>query len=196
MEEEIFKPLGMKDTAFWVPGEKQQRLAGVYETVYDEQDRASLISYTGDNLAINHFMDHAPAYAAGGAGLASTLDDYMRFARMLRNGGCLDGRRIMKPRTVEFLTGAQLMPLQQKGFDNWGGLTGFSYGNLMRVCKNPAQTGMLTCRGEYGWDGWLGMYFANFPEENMTILMGTQKKDSGTFSLTRKLRNLVLNSVE
>ena len=196
MEEEIFKPLGMKDTAFWVPDEKQCRLAEVYETVCDGQGRASLITYTGDNLAINHFMDHLPAYAAGGAGLASTLDDYMKFARMLRNGGSLDGKQIMKPRTVEFLTGAQLMPLQQKNFDNWIGLSGFSYGNLMRVCKNPAQAGMLTRRGEYGWDGWLGVYFANFPEENMTILMGTQKKDSGTFSLTRKLRNLVLSSMD
>ena len=195
MEEEIFKPLGMKDTAFWVPGEKQCRLAGVYETVQDEWGKASLIPYTGDNLAINHSMDHIPAYAAGGAGLASTLDDYMRFARMLRNGGSLDGKRILKPKTVEFLTGAQLMPLQQKSFDNWVGLSGFSYGNLMRVCKNPAQAGLLTCRGEYGWDGWLGVYFANFPEENMTILMGTQKKDSGTFSLTRKLRNLVLSDM-
>lgn len=87
------------------------------------------------------------------------------------------------------------MPDQQKGFDGWVSLSGFSYGNLMRVCKNPAQAGMLTGLGEYGWDGWLGVYFANLPEENMTILMGTQKKDSGTFSLTRKLRNLVLSSV-
>ena len=102
MEEEIFKPLGMKDTAFWVPGEKQCRLAGVYETVQDEWGKASLIPYTGDNLAINHSMDHIPAYAAGGAGLASTLDDYMRFARMLRNGGSLDGKRIMKPKTVPY----------------------------------------------------------------------------------------------
>ena len=42
-------------------------------------------------------------------------------------------------------------------------------------------------------DGWLGMYFANFPKEDMTILMGTQKKDAGTFPLTRKLRNVVIS---
>ena len=53
----------------------------------------------------------------------------------------------------------------------------------------------MACEGEYGWDGWLGVYFANFPKENMTILMGTQKKDAGTFELTRKLRNLVLAEV-
>ena len=54
---------------------------------------------------------------------------------------------------------------------------------------------MIASEGEYGWDGWLGMYFANFPKEDLTILMGTQKRDSGTFSLTRKLRNLVLSSL-
>lgn len=52
---------------------------------------------------------------------------------------------------------------------------------------------MLAGEGEYGWDGWLGMYFANFPKEKMTILMGTQKKDAGTFALTRKLRNVILS---
>lgn len=195
MEEEIFRPLGMKDTAFWVAEEKQSRLARVYETVTEKCGKAEMLRYTGDNLAINNSMDHMPAYAAGGAGLVSTLDDYMKFARMLLNGGSFEGKQILRPKTVQYMTGGQLMPDQQKGFDSWVGLSGFSYGNLMRVCKNPAQAGMLTGLGEYGWDGWLGMYFANLPEENMTILMGTQKKDSGTFSLTRKLRNLVLSSV-
>ena len=65
----------------------------------------------------------------------------------------------------------------------------------MRICKNPAQTGYYAGKGEYGWDGWLGPYFANFPKEKLTILMGTQKKDGGTFTLTRKLRNILLSEV-
>ena len=124
--------------------------------------------------------------------LVSTLEDYRKFARMLLNGGSFEGKRILKPGTVRFMTGGELTADQQRSFDNWVGLNGFSYCNLMRVCRNPARAGMQVRRGEYGWDGWLGMYFANFPEERMTILMGAQKKDSGTFSLTRKLRNLVL----
>lgn len=87
------------------------------------------------------------------------------------------------------------MPLQQAAFENWIGLDGFSYANLMRVCREPSRCGMLTKEGEYGWDGWLGMYFANYPNENMTFLMGTQKKDAGTFALTRKLRNIILSSL-
>lgn len=195
MQEEIFEPLGMKDTAFWVPKEKQSRLARAYETVEKENGGKELVLYTGDNLAICNDMAKPPVYEAGGAGLASTLDDYSRFAAMLLNEGSLDGVQILKPKTVEFFRSGEILPAQQNSFRNWVGLEGYSYGNLMRVCKNPSQSGMMTRKGEYGWDGWLGMYFANFPEEKMTILMGTQKRNGGTFGLTRRLRNVVLSRV-
>lgn len=191
LEKELFGPLQMKDTAFWVPEEKQGRLAAVYETVKG-QGKNSLIRYDGNNLGIRNRMDQAPAFESGGAGLASTLDDYMRFSRMLMQGGTLDGVRILQPATVKYMIGGELMEHQQAAFDKWIGLEGFSYGNLMRVCKQPARTGYIAGEGEYGWDGWLGVYFANFPKEKMTILMGAQKKDGGTFTLTRKLRSMVL----
>lgn len=85
------------------------------------------------------------------------------------------------------------MPVSQKVFSEWVGLDGYSYGNLMRVCKNPAQCGYLAMQDEYGWDGWLGVYFANLPNEKTTILMGMQKVDAGTFSMTRKIRNRIVS---
>ena len=194
LEKERFGPLKMKDTAFWVPEEKQGRLASVYETVR-ENGRDTLIKYEGNNLGIRIRMDMPPAFESGGAGLASTLDDYMRFAKMLMLGGTLDGVRILQPATVNYLTGGELMGHQQAAFDQWIGLSGFSYGNLMRVCKWPARADYIACQGEYGWDGWLGAYFANFPKEKLTILMGAQKKDAGTFTLTRKLRTAVLTEL-
>lgn len=194
LEKELFAHLGMKDTGFWVPKEKQSRLAAVYETVI-ENGGNRLVRYEGNHLGIRNRMDESPAFESGGAGLASTLDDYMRFARMLLQGGTFEGREILRPAAVRYFTGGELMETQQKDFNRWVGLEGFSYGNLMRVCKWPGRAGLLACEGEYGWDGWLGVYFANFPKENMTILMGTQKKDAGTFELTRKLRNLVLAEV-
>ncbi len=194
LEKEIFGPLGMKDTAFWVPPKKQSRLAATYETVL-ENGKNTLVRYEGHNLAICNRMENPPAFESGGAGLASTLDDYMRFARMLLQGGELDGVRILKPATVRYMTGPELMENQQSAFNYWIGLEGFSYGNLMRICHKPSRSVFFAGKGEYGWDGWLGTYFANFPEEKMTILMGIQKKDAGTFALTRKLRNLVLAEV-
>ena len=192
LKEELFLPLGMKDTGFYVPQDKRERLAKIYETKWDLTGKAYMENYNGNHLAINNKMDHEPAYAAGGAGLVSTLDDYMKFARMLLNEGRHEDKRIMRPATVRYMTGGELQPHTQDVFRGWIGLSGYSYGNLMRVCKKPEQAAMLCSVGEYGWDGWLGMYFANFIEEKMTILMGTQKRDAGTFELTRKLRNVIL----
>lgn len=196
MKKEIFEPLGMNDTAFWVPQDKQDRLSKVYETVTDEvTGEKTMVRYHGSHLGIQNKMEFDPAYEAGGAGLASTLDDYMKFARMLLNGGVLNGTRILKEETVKFFTDSQLLDWQQQPFEERFSLYGFSYGKLMRVGKNPAKSAMLIREGEYGWDGWLGVYFANFPKEDMTILFGMQKKDSGTWELTRELRNIILSTL-
>ncbi len=195
MEEEIFAPLGMEDTGFWVVPKKQERLAVTYETVRREDGKNDLIPYGEDHLGIQSRMEREPALASGGAGLASTLDDYMRFAEMLLGEGQRLGVRILRPATVRFLTGGQLSAVQQEPFHRQVGLEGYSYANLMRVCKNPARAGTFTTEGEYGWDGWLGVYFANFPKEKLTILMGMQAKDGCTFPLARKLRNVVVGSL-
>lgn len=195
LQEEIFAPLEMEDTAFWVPEEKQKRLAAAYEIQQSGKNIVGMVPYTGNHLAVRNDMAVPPAYEAGGAGLVSTLDDYMKFAQMLLGKGELNGVRILKPETVRYFENGELTPLPQRAFGQWIGLDGFSYGNLMRVCKIPSRSGMLVREGEYGWDGWLGTYFANFPNENMTILMGMQTKDTGTSSLTRKIRNVILSLV-
>lgn len=195
LEKELFAPLGMADTAFWVPKEKRERLANPYETVSQADGTLALRRYTGEHLAIQNGMEKPPAFESGGAGLTSTIDDYKKFAQMLLREGELEGVRILQPRTVRFLRGGQLMACQQKAFEQWIGLEGFSYGNLMRVCKNPGQVSFFVSPGEYGWDGWLGCYFANFPQERLTLLMAMQKTGAGTFSLTRELRNILTGSL-
>jgi CubicO group peptidase (beta-lactamase class C family) len=140
-------------------------------------------------------MDKPPAFESGGAGLVSTIDDYEKFGRMLLQGGRLGDTRILSKKTVEFLTSGTLTPSQQKSMDEWSGLEGHTYSHLMRRVVEPGNACGLTIKGEYGWDGWLGCYFANFPSEDMTMLIMQQKKDSGTISLTRKIRNLVLSNM-
>lgn len=188
LEKYLFGPLGMKDTGFWVPSDKQDRLADAYET----EGIGKMVPYTGNYLVISYKMEYAPAFESGGAGLASTIDDYAKFAQMLLNEGSLNGVRVLSPKTVRFLVSGGLLPAQQAAMNQWTGLEGFTYTHFMRRAVDEGRTSGLSVRNEYGWDGWLGCYFANFPEENMTILMMQQKKDAGTISLTRKLRNVVL----
>lgn len=187
LEEEIFQPLGMKDTAFWVPAEKRGRFAQAYI------QPGALRPYRQTHLEVGDY-DREPVFASGGAGLVSTLDDYAAFATMLLEGGRYPGGQLFQPETVRFLTSPQLGP--QLLADVWNSLDGFSYGKLMRVMRDPGRYPGLSRMDEYGWDGWLGTYFANFPHEQMTMLMMTQRTDHGTGPLTRKLRNLLLSSPE
>jgi CubicO group peptidase (beta-lactamase class C family) len=190
LKKEIFEPLGMKDTGFWLPVEKRNRLAKTYA----DDGKGELELYTGNHLGIVHQMDRDPAFESGGAGLVSTIDDYSKFAKMLMNKGNLDGIQILKPKTVNYLTTATLNAAQQKGFDTWLTLCGHSYGNLMRVMTDCSKAGDLGSPLEYGWDGWLGAYFNNCPDEDLTILFMMQKTNAGTTTLTRKLRNIILSS--
>lgn len=191
LKEEIFEPLGMKDTGFWIPEEKERhRLA----TTYEDDGKGSLTVYEGNNLAINNKMDREPVFESGGGGLVSTIDDYSKFAKMLMNKGTLEGVQILKPKTVEHMISGSLTPAQQKGFDNWITFAGYTYGNLMRVMADCGKAGDLASLGEYGWDGWLGPYFANCPKDDLTILFMIQKTNSGTNTVTRKLRNIILSS--
>jgi CubicO group peptidase (beta-lactamase class C family) len=190
LKEELFEPLGMIDTGFWVPEEKRHRLVKTYA----DNKRGDLELYTGNHLGIVHQMDRKPAFESGGAGLVSTIDDYSKFATMLMKEGSLDGVQILRPKTVKYLTSGTLNSVQQKNFDLWLTLCGHSYGNLMRVRTDCSKAGDIGSLGEYGWDGWLGPYFCNCPKDDLTFLFLMQKTDAGTTTLTRKLRNIILSS--
>ncbi len=191
LKKEFFEPLGMVDTDFWVPNEKQNRIADVYDSV----DGKVKLAVT-DNLGIDYRLDHRPAFESGGAGLCSTLDDYSHFAEMLLNNGEYNGKRILSERAVAFMTNGSIAPWQQKGLDGWDGLSGYTYGNLLRVLRDPSRCITFGEVGEYGWDGWLGAYFSNDPKNKLTILIGMQKLNAGTWNLTRKIRNLIYKEVK
>ena len=192
LERNLFQPLGMEDTAFFVPPEKAHRLCATF------WKRPGL----PDDLWIRPHLCCAitterPAFESGGAGLYSTIGDYERFARMLLNMGELDGARVLQPKTVAWMTKHQLNVEQARLTDTWPYMGGFGYGKLMRVCLQPGANAGLCCEGEYGWDGWLGTYFANLPKERVTILYMTSRlndtpEDSG---LIRRIRNTVIASL-
>ena len=184
LREEIFEPLEMADTAFFVPEEKRNRFVTCYVRGKD-----GLTPWTGMNLACGVY-DRDPAFESGGAGLTSTLEDYSHFADMLMNGGLWQGKRILSPASVRFLTTPQLSETQRR--DLWDSMEGYSYGKLCRICVEPGRAAGLALLDEYGWDGWLGSYFANFPNEGMTILSMQNTTDCGTSPMVRKVRNAVI----
>lgn len=184
LQQEIFGPLEMKDTAFWVPEEKRDRLVTCYR-----RTAHGLEEFSGLHLAVGDYS-HAPAFESGGAGLVSTLDDYLAFARMLLNNGVApNGRRILSKASVRYMTTPQLS--EKTCREMWDSLSGYNYSCLMRVCTGPGEAPLMTRAGEYGWDGWLGTYFCNIPEEEITFLLGQNVTDTGTASVTRKCRNLL-----
>ncbi|WP_379127362.1 serine hydrolase domain-containing protein [Paenibacillus sp. sgz500958] len=191
LNKEIFKPLGMKDTGFWLSQEQRARLAKTYQ----DDGEGGLKLYADSHLGIGHQMDREPVFESGGAGLASTIDDAAKFTTMLMNQGSLNGVQLLKPRTVQYMTSASLTDWQQKGFDTWHSLCGHSYGNQMRIMTDTGKAGIIGGQGEYGWDGWLGAYFNNSPADGLTILFMIQKKDAGTMPITRKLRNIVFSTL-
>lgn len=198
MNERIFKPLGMNDTAFYVPAEKQIKLARVYRSVEDwsKGGERHLDLFTSCNLGIQDKMNHQPAFESGGAGLCSNIDDYMKFAQMLTNGGQLEGKRILGEKTVAYLSQARLSPNLQQRFDmKMPHLAGYTYCNLLRVASDPGRCNVITQKGEFGWDGWLGPYVSMDLENKLTIVMTMQRCDSGTTSLARKVRNIIYGSI-
>lgn len=190
LKDEIFKPLGMNDTGFWVPEEKRNRMAAVYE-----MKEQGLKRFEIRHLAIIPTYDHEPAFQSGGAGLTSTIDDYAKFACMLANGGELDGKRILSRRTIQYMTSSQLSPKVQETA-NWDSLRGYGYGNFMRILNNEGLSVTPGSLGEFGWDGWLGTYFCVSPRDNMVLLMMMQKVGAGTTEVTRKFRCTAYASLE
>ena len=188
LKEELFEPLGMADTDFWVPEEKRDRLVTCYRRV-----PGGLEVFDSLHLAVGRY-DRPPAFESGGAGLVSTLDDYAAFAGMLMNGGTAKGRRILSGAAVRFMTSPQLTEGVRR--DMWDSLGGYNYSCLVRVCDCPGRAALFTDRNEYGWDGWLGTYFANLPDRMITFLLAQNVTDTGTAAVTRKCWNILAASLE
>ncbi|HKM33740.1 MAG TPA: serine hydrolase domain-containing protein [Lachnospiraceae bacterium] len=183
LSKEIFEPLGMKDTGFIVPKEKRHRFATNYKW---NTDSRCLEPFRQNYLGLEGYGQDV-TFESGGAGLASTIDDYSRFGRMLLYGGTFNGVRILGRKTVELMATNHLNKDQLVGY-NWDSLMGYGYGCLTRVMMNPGQAGSNASIGEFGWDGWTGNYFIVDPSEDMILLYFIQRCEAGTTLEVRKLR--------
>ena len=174
LEREVFEPLGMADTGFYIPDDKYDRLAQIY--YYDEAEKKSKV-FNDFHLLLTDYKK-PPAFESGGAGLVSTLDDYMKFASMLLNKGEYNGKRILGRKTVEYMTTNQMTEYQMPAL-YYGATKGYGYGNYMRILVDKTTAATNASLGEFGWDGWTGDYVTISPNET-----------------TRKLRQIVYGALK
>ncbi len=166
MRDRIFDPLGMKDTAFFVPGGKMERLPGVY--FFNRQ--AKKLDVFDD--AANSAWRHEPPFESGGGGLVSTIDDYFAFSRMMLNKGRHGREQILSRASVELMTSDQLTPQQRVGselffedYSSWGFGMGVDIARR-EIYHNP---------GRFGWTGGFGTTAYTDPAEGMIGILFTQR---------------------
>lgn len=184
VKENILEPLGMSDTDFFVPAEKRDRLAQIYEYA-----GAAPKPFEGVNLAIFDF-DKVPNFQSGGAGLFSTADDYAKLGAALSTGG----GGIISRKTADFLSVNSLNEKQRKNFV-WDSCKGCGYANFMRIVENRNNAGMLVSDGSFCWDGWTGTYLMMDPKERMSISLTMQRAGAGTTRLAKAVINAAESSL-
>ena len=189
--EHIFLPLGMNDTDFFVPEDKQERFAASYEPV-----GGRLVRDDNCYLGLND-QRSLPAFFSGGAGLVATITDYAQFAQALANGGVgMNGTRILSRASVDYIRTPQVTGDRFRRDQDWDSLRGYDYGSLVRVLTDRAGFGTLADPGEFGWDGWTGTYFCTDPSEHLSILLFIQVKNAGTSDPAKLMRNIVYSHLD
>jgi len=164
LRERIFAPLGMDDTFFWCPPEKRDRLAKLY--------RAPPAGGPLEDVSLPN-PKTAPAFEAGGGGLISTADDYLKFARMMLGKGEVDGVRLVKSETIERMAANRLTDAQRDvpfmGIPFWLG-QGFGLG--VSVITDPEKQAWMGAgsQGAFGWPGAFGTWWQADPAEDMVMI--------------------------
>ncbi|MAM38196.1 MAG: serine hydrolase [Erythrobacter sp.] len=171
VRETIFEPLGMNDTRWARSDEDLSRLARIY-TVED----GDFEPLPDDIWLRNNFMGNP--LTMGGSGLVGTVDDYLRFARMLLGEGALGDTRILKPATVRLMATDQLDPAIPDENRMWlvgKGSGGFGFDFFVRTAAPATPEENRGTVGEFFWDGWPSMLFWVDPRQDMVVVFATQK---------------------
>jgi CubicO group peptidase (beta-lactamase class C family) len=158
----ITAPLGMKDTYFFLPPEKRERLAAVYGS----DDNGKVVRMDDSAKGQGAYVDGPRKSFAGGAGIVSTARDYATFLEALRNGGTLGNARILSPHAV------QLMTTNQIG-ENLKTPRGLGFGYGFETTDKFGVAGMESV-GSYGWGGAYGTYYRVDPAERLVTVMMIQ----------------------
>lgn len=189
LAQEVFEPLGMRDTRFRIRPDMRGRLVTVYRHAPD----GTLVPLGHD--ALMAMFEPGARFFWGSGGLLSTPDDYLRFAQMLLNGGSFGGVRILRPETVALMTHNTLPPaLTPVRYPALSDTTyGFGLGVAVRVdTAGAARPGPA---GIFRWSGYLGTYFWVDPVDDMIAMVWTQLSPGSSVPLEKTYQELVYGAL-
>ncbi|HUJ45099.1 MAG TPA: serine hydrolase domain-containing protein [Opitutaceae bacterium] len=188
---QIFEPLGMKDTCFFVPDEKVPRLATAY-TYYagkglqrfpDTPITEGTFVYSAD------YPYHGPRKLfSGGGGLISTAEDYARFCQMMLNGGRLGNVRLLSRKSIELMTEDHLHGVKTDG--------DFAFGLGFGISGVHGALSELGTPGEFSWGGFFYTSFSIDPKEDMIVIFMAQLHPTGDLPLDRQVHMLAYQALE
>jgi CubicO group peptidase (beta-lactamase class C family) len=185
LNQRLFSPLGMNDTYFYLPKEKQSRIASVY-TENETHHAVKLGEHPFLGMSGNYPLVEG-TYFSGGAGLSSTIKDYSTFLQMLLNGGVYNGKRILARRTVE------LMTMNQIGELNLGAN---KFGLGFEVTTKVGESKLGVTEGSFAWGGFFGTTYWADPKEHLVCLCFTQQWPLTHGELGSKFRVLVYQALD
>ena len=172
LEERIFKPLGMVDTAFYLPPQKSGRAAQPSPPP------------DGRRMTPRFDVGVKAAFESGGGGLVGSTDDYLRFTLMLLNGGAYNGKRLLGRQTVDFMTSDHVGVAP-------GRPPGLGFGLGFEVRKSDGMAALPGSTGEYGWAGNAGTLFWIDPKHKLIALYMVQVNDDDRIMLRNQFRTMV-----
>jgi CubicO group peptidase (beta-lactamase class C family) len=189
MQEKIFDPLGMVDTAFHIDPSKLSRFCTLYGKTPDSDFGV---------LDLPDSSEYLPPVAlhSGGSGLVSTTADYLQFSQCILNKGELNGVRLLGPKTVALMTcnhlPAVLLPIAFEGTEP---MLGMGFGLGFSVMLDTAQTGVMGSVGDHGWGGYAETFFWIDPKEDMIAILMSQYLPSQTYPIRKEFRTSVYQAL-
>jgi CubicO group peptidase (beta-lactamase class C family) len=179
-EEKIFKPLGMKDTYFYLPDDKASRRATIYTRAEG-----------GGIRPLSRATGGSRKFFSGAGGLSSTINDYARFCQMLLNGGQLDGARLLSRKTIELMTQNHI----GDRIKLWDSLPGERFGLGFSVRTDLGESANLGSIGMFGWGGAFGTIFWVDPKENMFGILMIQLRPYDHVNIRQDMRTMAYQAV-
>ena len=183
LKEEIFEPLDMSETKFYLTQEDRSRFQPLYinfGTIKGFTTELDELTYEESNSA--YF---------GGEGLISTINDYSNFCIMLLNGGIYNGKRIISEKSIGIMTAKYSSSYPEEEFADTSKL-GFNYGFSMFVLDDPMVDGTGSTKGIYGWSGYHGTHFWIDPEKEMfALFMSRHRQNISNMNIQKELRRAV-----